>query len=71
LLLEMPTGFDDFSSLADRDYSDCSAQAARNCALLEGIMERCGFKPYSAEWWHYSDTNSYPIEESFDPAFAA
>ena len=66
--LEMPTGFDDFSSLADRDYSDCSEEAAKNAAMLETIMKNCGFKPYSAEWWHYSDTENYPVEYDFDPA---
>lgn len=66
--LEMPTGFDDFSTLADRDYSDCSAEAAANAGLLEDVMVRHGFHPYSAEWWHYNDIDSYPIEEKFDPA---
>ena len=31
-------------------------------------MEKYGFKPYSAEWWHFSDTEAYPVEEYFDPA---
>lgn len=65
--LEMPTGFDDFSKLADRDYTDCSAEAAQNARLLEEIMEKNGFKPYSAEWWHYSDTEEYPVDEVFCP----
>lgn len=67
-LLEMPTGFDDFSALADRDYGDCTAEAAQNAALLEDAMTAAGFKPYSAEWWHYSDTDSYEVEYEFDPA---
>ena len=66
-LLEMPTGFDDFSELADRDYSDCSAEAAKNAQLLEDVMVKFGFKPYSAEWWHYSDTDDYPVDEAFWP----
>ena len=65
--LTMPTGFDDFSKLADRDYSDCSAEAAYNARLLEEVMQRHGFKPYSAEWWHYSDTDDYPVDEDFKP----
>ncbi len=65
--LVMPTGFDDFSELADRDYSDCSEEAAANAILLEGQMEKYGFKPYSGEWWHFSDTQSYPVDESFEP----
>lgn len=39
----MPTGFDDFSNKADRDYSDCSEEAANNAMLLQTIMERHGF----------------------------
>lgn len=69
--LAVPTGFDDFTDLADRDYSDCAPDAAQNAALLEEIMEKHGFKPYSAEWWHFSDTDDYPVDESFDPAMPA
>lgn len=65
--LVMPTGFDDFSKLADRDYSDCSAEAAENALLLENLMIKHGFKPYSGEWWHFSDTNTYPVDELFEP----
>lgn len=63
----MPTGFDDFSALADRDYRDCTPEAAENAAYLEGLMEEAGFKPYTKEWWHFTDTQSYPVEEVFCP----
>jgi D-alanyl-D-alanine dipeptidase len=63
----MPTGFDDFSKLADRDYSDCEAEAAANALMLEQIMIAHGFKPYIGEWWHFSDTQSYPVEHNFEP----
>ena len=66
--LIMPTGFDDFSKLADRDYSDCSEDATNNSLLLENLMKKHGFKPYSQEWWHFSDTDSYDVEKTFDPA---
>ena len=65
--LEMPTGFDDFSEKADRDYSDCSEAAASNAQILELIMEKHGFSGYFGEWWHFSDTVSYPVEEVFEP----
>lgn len=65
--VEMPTGFDDFSLLADRDYSDVPETAAANAILLEQVMSDCGFKPYSGEWWHFSDTDSYPVDETFIP----
>ena len=65
--LEMPTGFDDFSPLADRDYSDCTAVARENAQLLQDVMERGGFTGYFGEWWHFSDTQDYPVEETFEP----
>ena len=65
--VEMPTEFDDFSSLADRDYSDVPEEAKQNAILLETVMTDCGFKPYSGEWWHFSDMDAYPVEELFIP----
>lgn len=65
--LEMPTGFDDFSAKADRDYSDCTETAASNAQILEILMEKHGFTGYAGEWWHFSDTVSYPVEEEFEP----
>ena len=64
----MPSGFDSFTALADRDYSDCTDEAAANAKLLETIMEANGFQGYQKEWWHYTDTDSYPVEDTFDPA---
>ena len=61
--VEMPTDFDDFSALADRDYSDVSAQAAENARLLEREMQAEGFTGYSAEWWHYTDSDGYDVCE--------
>ena len=57
----MPSDFDDFSSLADRDYSDVSPEAAENARLLEELMTAAGFRPYSAEWWHYTDNDAYDV----------
>ena len=65
--VSMPTGFDDFSAKADRDYSDVEEEAAINALLLEETMIEAGFKPYSSEWWHFSDTDSYEVEENFTP----
>ena len=65
--MEMPTGFDDFSQLADRDYSDCTPEAAENAQLLQRIMEKYGFTGYFGEWWHFADSVTYPVEEDFQP----
>lgn len=56
----MPTAFDDFSSLADRDYRDIQdPQAIENALLLEQTMTKHGFRGYALEWWDYSDSDSY------------
>lgn len=65
--LTMPTGFDDFSAKADRDYSDCTEEEANNARILEILMEKHGFSGYFGEWWHFSDTVRYPVEEVFEP----
>lgn len=69
--LQMPSGFDDFSPLADRDYSDCPQEAAENAKLLEQLMLSHGFKAYSGEWWHFTDTQAYPVAQDFEPVEAA
>ena len=53
--IEMPSGFDEFTSLADRDYSDISDMAKGNVLILENAMSVNGFNCYSGEWWHYSE----------------
>lgn len=65
--LEMPTGFDDFSAKADRDYSDCSEAERANAEILEALMEKHGFRGYAGEWWHFSDAQDYPVEDVFCP----
>ncbi len=59
--VEMPSGFDEFTKLADRDYSDVSEEAAQNSKMLEDIMKKHGFSGYINEWWHYSDTVRYDV----------
>ena len=66
--LPVPTGYDNFTAYADRNYGDCSKDAAANAHLLERTMEQYGFTPYFAEWWHFADTKDYPIDEFFNPA---
>lgn len=66
--LEMPSDFDDFTENADRDYSECTAEATKNAELLEELMYENGFTGYESEWWHFVDSDSYPVDEYFDPA---
>ncbi len=59
--VEMPTDFDDFSPLADRDYADVPSAAAENAELLESAMTQAGFNAYYNEWWHFSDAAAYSV----------
>lgn len=61
--MEMPTDFDDFSNLADRDYSDIEGAAKSNVLLLESVMLSSGFNGYHGEWWHFTDQTEYPVIE--------
>jgi len=65
--LRMPSDFDNFSPLADRDYSDADPEAAEHARLLESVMEAAGFRGYSGEWWHFSDRDIYPVDPDFSP----
>ena len=68
--LEMPTGFDDFSGKADRDYSDVEEVPTEHALLLQNTMEKYGFEGYFGEWWHFQDEVSYPVEDIFEPVNA-
>ena len=68
--MEMPTGFDDFSGKADRDYSDVEEVPTEHALLLQNTMEKYGFEGYFGEWWHFQDEISYPVEDVFEPVTA-
>ncbi len=55
--LEMPTGFDDFTEKAARDYPGTPPQVRRNSELLNYMMKKQGFIPLITEWWHYDAPN--------------
>ncbi len=60
--LEMPTGFDDFSEQASRNYPNIPEEAEKNMNYLTGVMIRNGFTPIQSEWWHYNDENIQDYE---------
>ncbi len=62
--LHMPTGFDDFTPRAHRDWAGDDTLAIHNRQILEKAMTSEGFIPLSTEWWHFDAPNwkSYPIE---------
>lgn len=61
--LEMPSGYDDLTFRARRDYIEASAEAIANRATLERLMVAQGFIPLPSEWWHFDwhDWQLYPI----------
>lgn len=61
--LPMPTGYDDFTPRAHRDFKDLPAEAIRNRELLEQVMQSHGFEPLPSEWWHFDAQGweRYPV----------
>ncbi len=55
--LIMPTGFDDFSERASRNYSDLPQEAEKNMNYLTESMVSNGFTPIQSEWWHFNDAD--------------
>ena len=55
--LDMPTGFDDFSTRANSDSTDATEEQLANRELLNRIMSEAGFKRSKLEWWHFDGPN--------------
>jgi D-alanyl-D-alanine dipeptidase len=62
--LAMPSGYDEFSERAHRDYP-ASPVATRNRACLQDVMERHGWLGHPHEWWHFDahDWANYPVRD--------
>ena len=60
--VEMPTGFDDFTEKASRNYHGMSEEARQNMEYLTEVMVRNGFSVIQSEWWHFNDADyrEYP-----------
>ena len=61
-LIDMPTGFDDFSETAHHGYQQISEIELKNRELLKDVMEKNGFIKFETEWWHYS----WPSPSKYD-----
>ena len=46
--------FDLMDPISGHDAADIPQVARRNRVRLKTLMERFGFLPYQAEWWHYT-----------------
>jgi len=62
-VVEMPSGYDEFSPRAFADYPGGTSRQRWLRALLREAMEAQGFSVFPAEWWHfdYQDWRRYPI----------
>lgn len=59
----MPTGFDEFSPRAHRDYPGGSPESRRHRDILLQAMVAEGFLSLAHEWWHFEDPagTQYPL----------
>jgi len=51
--IPMPSGFDDFTAKARRNYTGGDPAARANAKRLEAAMVKAGFEPLPSEWWHF------------------
>ena len=68
-LVEMPSGYDEFTERASPDYTGGTEQQRANRELLRKLMEDEGFTVNPNEWWHfdYKNWQDYAI---YDISFA-
>lgn len=62
-LVEMPSGYDEFTQRAHRDFMAAAPEAIANRDRLERWMEAQGFRGISNEWWHFdfAGWEAFPI----------
>ena len=68
-LMDMPSGFDEFTERASPNYTGGTEKERANRDLLRSLMEAEGFSVNPNEWWHfdYKDWEKYAI---YDIAFS-
>lgn len=64
--LDMGSGFDFFSEKSWPDSIAVSPQARANRMLLQTLMKKHGFVPYSKEWWHFTYKDEPFLDTYFD-----
>ena len=52
--LDMGSGFDFFGLSSWPDSPQIASPSRAHRMLLRKVMEKCGFKPYPQEWWHFT-----------------
>jgi D-alanyl-D-alanine dipeptidase len=70
-LIDMPSGYDEFTERASPNYTGGTEKQRANRELLRELMEDVGFTVNPNEWWHfdYKNWQDYAIYDiSFDEA---
>src|SRR5438552_14466682 len=70
-LMDMPSGYDEFTERASPDYKGATPQQTANREMLRKLMEDEGFTVNPNEWWHfdYENWERYAIYDiSFEEA---
>ncbi len=70
-LIDMPSGYDEFTERASPDYAGGTVDQRGNRDMLRKLMEDEGFTVNPNEWWHfdYKNWQDYSIYDiSFDEA---
>lgn len=62
--LDMGTIFDFLGPQSAHAYPKLSSSQKKNRQLLNSLMVKYGFKPYSKEWWHYTYINE-PYKKTY------
>ena len=52
--LDMGTAWDFFDPMSHTESDAIELTAKNNRLLLRQIMSAAGFRPYYAEWWHFT-----------------
>jgi CubicO group peptidase (beta-lactamase class C family)/D-alanyl-D-alanine dipeptidase len=62
-VVEMPSGFDEFTARAYPDYPGGTSRQRHCREVLRRAMEAEGFTVYEHEWWHfdYAEWRRYPV----------
>ena len=68
-LLDMPSGYDEFTERASPDYKGGTELEIKNRELLRGLMEAEGFTVNPNEWWHF-DYKGWQDYAIYDVPFA-
>ncbi len=71
--IEMPGGYDEFSTRSSPDYPGGTSRQRRHRDLLRRAMEDQGFTVNEVEWWHFDhrDWPKYPLLNAAFEAVAA